>query len=342
MFALVYPAGLALCIHAGGAWTWALVPFNILVVPAMDHLVRARAPDWKPSARLQAVLFAEPVFWGYTMAQLAALIYALHAASRGLSAVEYAGLVSSTGIMTGTAGITAAHELIHRRKASLRALGLALLAMVFYMHFRIQHTLGHHRRVGTDQDPGSARLGESFPAFFARALGGGISDAWSLELARVSRLGYAAVGIENRMLHYGMIQASILCGIGLYLGWTAAAFFVLQSLMAVHLLEAVNYVQHYGLRRDPVPGIPPRPFLEQDAWDSDYRVSELLVFNLTKHADHHSRPGKECAALEVRCRSRKLPYSFFLMVFLALFPPVWRRLMDPKLEQLAHATLVEV
>ena len=210
-----------------------------------------------------------------------------------------------------------------------RALGLALLSMVGYMHFRIEHAYGHHRYVGTAQDSASAALGEGFPAFFMRSLRGGLCSAWAIEAQRLERRGKRRWSSGNRMLHYALIQGVI--GMSL-LGWGGFAllgWFLLQSFIAVHLLEAVNYVQHYGLRREES-GSGIEALGPQHAWDADGAVSGLLVFNLSRHADHHLRVSKTCDALQALPAAPRLPFSFFLMVFLALFPPLWRRLMDAR------------
>lgn len=330
MFALIYPLSVWALLQKGGLWLWALVPFNILIVPIVDHLARALFPHWQPSERLLGFLFARPLFWLYTVTQAWVLVLALlYVSQHSLNAWEFMGLVSSVGLMTGTAGITAAHELIHHRSASDRGLGLALLSMVSYMHFRIEHVYGHHRHVATSLDPASARFGEDFPAFFARSMRLGLISAWQIEATRLHRQGKSAFSQENRTLRYLLLQGAILLGIGICLGPLTALFFILQSLMAVHLLEAVNYVQHYGLQRDVAGRIGP-----QHAWDACYPLAGLFSFRIDVHAHHHLSATQECTGLRYEADSPKLPLSFNLMVFIALIPPLWHRLMDQRARQL--------
>lgn len=329
MLTLIYPILVAACIQAGGAWCWLLLPFNILLVPAVDHSLRWLAPGWRPSGELLHALFAPGWFAIYAAAQAAVMMFAfLRLPEFWGQPVAFFGLASAIGIMTGTGGITASHELMHRRTMWAQALGQFLLGCASYMHFAAVHLRGHHRHVGTVRDPGTARLGESFPAYLGRVMVTGVRWAWSLEATRLHRKKQSAWSTHNRFLRAGAFQLMVLLLILVAFGPNGLILFMLQSFIAVHLLEAVNYVQHYGLARASSRGGLVERVDGRHAWDSDYRLSELLVFNLPRHADHHIDASKTCAQLIVRPESPKLPLSFFLMVFLALIPPLWRALMD--------------
>lgn len=334
MPALIYPVLLACVLTQGAGAGWLLVIFNIAVVPTLDHAVRWRWPGWLPPPTWQRVCFAPAWFWIYALAQAAALIGALQLGTRQtLDVLGFMGLASGIGIMTGTGGITAAHELVHRRHRRERALGLGLLAMASYLHFRIQHVEGHHRFVGTPQDPVSAARGDRFPSYFARVLWQGPAQAWRLECVRRRARSLPVWAPGNRVLQYALLQLLIYGAIGIVFGGVGVALFLLQSLIAIHLLEAVNFVQHYGLRRAGAAG-QREAVGEQHAWESADPISPLLVFNLSRHAVHHRCPAVPLQELPVSTRAPRLPYSFFLMVFLALIPPLWTRVMEPRLRQL--------
>jgi alkane 1-monooxygenase len=333
MPALIYPASAALALYLGGAWLWLPVALNLMLVPLADWAVSRAAPGWRASPNILQHLFAPWTFWLYALAQATVLVAALMYVAAGVTPLAFFALVSSIGIMTGTAGITAAHELVHRRAPAQRALGLALLAMTGYMHFRIEHVYGHHRNVATDDDPSSAPLGESFPTFFGRMLWRGPRDAWRIECARLQRRHLPRWGRRNRMLHYAAVQLALLLLIALAFGPLAALFFMAQCLMAVHLLEAVNYVQHYGLRRTMRDGRPEK-VAEHHAWDAGDPISALLVFNLSRHAGHHRNPALPAAVLTPAADAPRLPLGFYSMVFLALIPPLWHALMDRRVRAL--------
>lgn len=326
MFALIYPALLVGLLSQGMAAAWGMVVFNVVLVPLLDHALRCCAPHWRASPVLLRWCFAAGWFWVYALAQLAVLVWVLSLAARHAPGpLVLWGLASGVGIMTGSGGIAAAHALIHRRSAVERGLGVALLLMVCYPHFRIQHVEGHHRWVATARDPSSARRGERFPTWFVRALGRGWWQAWRIEAARLQRCGRPVCDPRNRMLRYTLLQVLVLGGVLWASGGAGLLLFVLQSLVAVHLLEAVNFVQHYGLRRGNA------GMSEAHSWEADDPVSPLLIFNLSRHAHHHRRPVAALHSLPLSTRAPRLPYSFFLMVFLALIPPLWARVMDARL-----------
>ena len=336
MPALIYPLMVAAALHAGGAACWLLLPFNLLLVPLLDHAARAGAPGWQPGVALRRFCYAPPWFWLYALAQ-GWMLYAALQRVPALTPLEFFGLASSVGLMTGTAGITAAHELIHRLARAERGVGLLLLGMVGYQHFRIEHVYGHHRNAGTDDDPASARLGEGFPAFFARSVAGGLAGAWRIECARRRARGLRVCALGNRCLQYLVVQL-LLCGaiLGAF-GAAALLFFLLQCFVAVHLLEAVNYVQHYGLRRAQRADGLPTSLTARQVWDSDSPFSALFTFNLSTHAAHHLRALQPAHELGAHAQAPRLPLSFFLMVFLALIPPLWFRLMDHRARLAAGA-----
>ncbi len=197
-----------------------------------------------------------------------------------------------------------------------RALGDVLLALVTYPHFAIEHVFGHHRRVATWDDPGTARLGEGYWAFAARAIPGGVRNAWRLKPTRM--LGYAA---STSLVYAGVLAAW---------GPRGVLFFFAQGLIAALQLEAINYVEHYGLtRREAAPGrfekVAPR-----HSWDSGHRLSNWVLIHLPRHADHHCSASKPFPQLEMLPDSPRLPAGYGTMVIVALLPPLWRRVMDPR------------
>lgn len=257
-------------------------------------------------------------------------------ATAPLSPLETAGLLISMGFAGGSMAITTAHELVHRPRAGERAVGLALLALVNYMHFRIEHVHNHHRWVGTPRDPATARFGESLYAFFLRSLPRQHASAWRLEAARLRRRGMTLLHPRNRMLWYLAIPAGLALAIGLGLGWGAALFYLVHGLMAALLLEIINYLEHYGLERRrlaPAPGDPAgaeryEPMGPRHSWNTNSRATNWGLLNLGRHSDHHMAVERPYQKLRNSADMPQLPAGYPAMFMVALVPPLWRRIMD--------------
>ena len=334
-YALVFvPVALALGGLAwGGPWTWATVAFVFGVVPLLD-LVLGRneanpAPDAPPS-RL--------TYWGFrlvTWAVVPALVGLTLAAAfvittRPFAPWELAGLVVSVGVASGGLGITVAHELIHKTGRFERTLGDALLLNACYMHFAIEHVIGHHGRVATPEDPASARLGESFYAFWPRTVVGSFKSAWGIEVARLARAGQGVWTPRNRMLWYVALPLALAATLGALWGPLAAAFYLAQGVVAFSLLEVVNYLEYYGLEREPLPNGRYARVADHHSWSCANRFTNWFLFQLQRHADHHVHAMRRYEDLRHVEGSPELPTGYAGMIWLALVPPLWRRVMDPR------------
>ena len=309
-----FPALTVWCAAEGGLWAWFPLAMLFGALPIIDlALGSPRPPDrhskggWSHRAVLWLWVPVHVAFAGWATAR---------AAAGGQSPLEFAGRLLSVGAIAGAIGINFAHELIHRRSRLERLMGDALLALVTYPHFAIEHIYGHHRRVATREDPGTARFGESYWAFVLRAVPEGVRNAWRLKPARMR--GYAM----STALVYALVFA--------VWGARGTLFFFAQGLVAALMLEAINYVEHYGLtRRETTPGrferVRPR-----HSWDSGHRLSNWVLIHLPRHADHHCNASKPYPELELLPGSPRLPAGYGTMMVVALLPPLWRRVMDPR------------
>ena len=294
----------------GGGWTFLAALATPLCLAVLDGALgkesaasRATQADARWLPRIYAVVQVAVTAWA-----------AVRAASPSTTLMEAAGLAASAGVTTGVFGFVAAHELIHSRERRDRALGLTFLASVFYMHFRIAHLYGHHRRAATIEDPASARLGEGLYVFLLRSIVGQFREAWSIEKRRR----------RNRMIDYLAIEASLMLVIGLA-NWRAMLFAVIVATMAVTLLEAFNYVAHYGLTREGGERLGPH-----HSWNSERRMNNASLFNMGRHSDHHRHVTGSYEALKPVAHSAQLPSGYAAAVLAALIPPLWRRVMDPR------------
>jgi alkane 1-monooxygenase len=243
-------------------------------------------------------------------------------------------LAASVGTATGGIGITAAHEMGQRASVLDRALAQIGLALVGYGHFYIEHNRGHHVRVGTVDDPATARFGENVYAFWLRSLAGSFRHALKLEAMRRGHRGQGV--LHDRVWQLTALSAGYAAAAWAFAGWAGLAFWVLQALIAVLLLETTNYLEHYGLRRER--GQPVGP---QHSWDSDQWLSNAFLFNLERHADHHAHPERPFEALRATPAAVQLPMGYAGMVVLAWLPPLWRAVMHPRLAHVHAAAAAE-
>jgi alkane 1-monooxygenase len=317
----------------GGAWTFMAAAATPLCLASLDAALGEdqRAAD---AARAPAARWLPRV---YVLLQLAATAWAaVLVATATTRLLEAAGLALSAGLTTGVFGFVAAHELIHSRNAPERALGLTLLGSVLYMHFRIAHVFGHHRRAATREDPASARLGEGLYAFLVRSVSGQLREAWTFEAQRLRRIGRPPIGIESRMLRYFAIEALFLIIVGLA-SLRALLFLLAVAVIAVALLESFNYVAHYGLSRRIGPDGRAEHLAPHHSWNSGRRMNNASLFNMGRHSDHHRRMTRSYEGLEPLARAAELPSGYAAALLTALVPPLWRRVMDPRAQAVMAA-----
>ncbi len=218
------------------------------------------------------------------------------------------------GSNAAISGLVTAHELIHRRAPLVRALGRVLLLLCCYEHFATEHIRGHHRRAGSLEDPATARLGESYREFWRRTVPAQFLSAWRLESQRLRltrRLNWR--WLRHRVLQGVIAEVGLLGAIGIGFGPAALAAFAVQALMAVRNLEAINYVQHWGLQRAAGRSRP------QDAWRTDAWCSTYLLLGLARHAHHHRHPTLSYYQLEDILSAPKLPYGYFALMFIVTY-----------------------
>lgn len=340
MGALVFPILLILAALGGGAWLVLPTAFALIVIPIVDTLVGVddRSPSNEDVAALEARVSFRIALYVYVLMQTVALVVMCSGfANSSWSALEVGIAILSTGIVTGGIGITIAHELGHRQALAERLLGFILLAEVGYMHFVLEHVHGHHRNVGLDEDPATARRGEPAYRFVVRSAIGQWFHAWGIEAQRLRSNGQSPLSMSNRMLGWGMLPLLLLAACMVYWGPSIAILLVGQALVAVALLELVNYIEHYGLVRVELkPGVRDR-VRAIHAWESRYAASNAILFKLQRHADHHLLPHRRYQSLRLHDESPQLPHGYPLMIMLALVPPLWRRTIHPRLDAM-HST----
>jgi alkane 1-monooxygenase len=237
------------------------------------------------------------------------------------------GIAVSVGAVGGI-GIANAHELGHKKEKVERWLSKVVLAQTAYGHFYVEHNRGHHARVATPEDPASSRMGESFWAFLPRTVLGSLRSGWELEANRMRTQGRRVWSIRNDVLNAWAMTAVLFGGTIAWLGWAVVPFLVIQAVFGFSLLEVVNYVEHYGLLRQTLPNGRYERCLPTHSWNSNHVASNVALYHLERHSDHHAHPTRRYQSLRHFDDSPQLPNGYGLMIGLAYLPPVWRRVMD--------------
>ena len=243
------------------------------------------------------------------------------------------GVALSVGVLGGV-GINTAHEMGHKKDALERWLSKVTLAQTGYGHFFIEHNRGHHVRVATPDDPASARMGETVWAFLPRSVWGSLRSSWKLEAQRMRRIGKSPFNIRNDVLNAWLMSVALWGVLVAVFGWALIPFVVIQAVFGFSLLEAVNYLEHYGLLRQKNSNGRYERCTPQHSWNSDHIVTNVFLYHLQRHSDHHANPTRRYQTLRSFDGAPNLPSGYASMILLTLVPPLWRKVMDPKV--LAH------
>jgi len=316
---------------------WLIAPVLVFGVFPLLDVVIGLDPTNPPDSVLKW-LEGDPYYrwctYMFIPVQYAGLVFACWLwASGDLSVAESIGLTLTMGVVGGIA-INTAHELGHKRAELERWLGRIALAQTGYGHFFIEHNRGHHVRVATPEDPASSRMGESFWAFLPRTISGSLRSAWSIETARLDRIGASHWGPHNDILTAWAMTLILFGGLAVAFGPVVLPYMVIQAIFGFSLLEVVNYLEHYGLLRQKKEDGRYERCRQEHSWNSNNVASNVLLFHLQRHSDHHAHPTRRYQALRHAEEAPQLPTGYAGMILLAWFPPLWRRVMDPRL--LAH------
>jgi alkane 1-monooxygenase len=312
---------------------WLPVAFNYIVIPLADYIVgedQSNPPESAIAALEEDGYYRHityavvPVLW-ITCIFAAWFVCRYRLPWYGLFAVI---------LTTGSAGgfcINVGHELGHKQTNLERWLAKIILAPTGYGHFSIEHNRGHHLAVATPDDPASARMGESIWRFVLREMPGAAARAWRLEKVRLARTHQPAWSLHNEILQPMLMTATFYAVLAVLLGVTVLPFLLLSALWANFQLTCANYVEHYGLLRRTLHDGSYERCQPYHSWNSNHMVSNWALFHLQRHSDHHAYPGRRYQSLRHFEELPTLPNGYFGMFTLAYFPPLWYRVMHPRL-----------
>jgi alkane 1-monooxygenase len=317
--------------YAGGFWNLLTPACCFLLHPLVSIITKRKHPVQMEQPNESAERHA---FRVVALCFLPALVllfcWSLIQASR-LHGYDLICFSVAVGTVNGVIGFTLAHEFIHRHSKTERTGGLILLLINNYLHYEVEHIGGHHLYACTGKDPHTAHRGESFYHFLPRAIGGTYRNAWEIEIRKIRSRSLAFFHYKNRMLLYTAVQIAWWLLIFRLTGTGGLVFFFVQSAVAICLLHMINYLQHYGLmRRETADGKTER-IAASHAWSSGQSQQEFNLFQVENHADHHMHPSHAYDQLVHHDESPRLPGGYTTMMCVALFPPVWFRLIHKRI-----------
>jgi alkane 1-monooxygenase len=313
---------------------WFYGPFLVFVVFPMLDLAIGMDPTNPPDSVIKWLEQDRYYRWctyAFIPIQYAGLVFACWQWSQGgLSTLDAIGLTLTVGMVSGIA-INTAHELGHKREHLERRLSRVALAQSAYGHFYVEHNRGHHVRVATPEDPASARMGESFWAFLPRTVVGSLRSAWELERERLGREGRGPWTPRNDILSAWALTVVLFATLAGVFGAAVLPYLLAQAVIGFCLLEVVNYLEHYGLLRGRREDGRYERTHPEHSWNSNNVASNVLLYHLQRHSDHHANPLRRYQALRHFDEAPQLPTGYAGMILLAAVPPLWRRVMDPLL-----------
>ena len=321
-------------IYFGGFWCSAGVFFAFVILPLLELLLPTDEKNYTESEiesklknRYFDMLLYLNVFIVYGL-----LFFVLQkVTTTTLSIPEIIGTVLSLGVVLGSNGINVAHELGHREKLYERILGKLLLIPSHYTHFFIEHNHGHHIHVSTPEDPSTAKYNQSLYAFWIQTVCGTYRKAWQIQkkLNQIEKRSFFS--LKNDMFWFTLIQVAYLSSLFLLFGFYGFLIVFSAGVVGFLLLETINYIEHYGLRRNLLPSGRYERVTEKHSWNSNHILGRIMLYELTRHSDHHYKSQKKYQILEYHDVSPQMPYGYPTSMLLSLFPPLWFKVMNKRI-----------
>ncbi|WP_273453618.1 alkane 1-monooxygenase [Nevskia ramosa] len=336
--------GIVLTVNTGlPAWLWITPVLWYIVLPVADALVgrdsrnppEVAVPSLESDSYYKLLVFASiPLFY------VTWIVGAWAVATQHYGWVGYLGVSLAVALTNGLA-LVVGHEIGHKTRRFEKRLAQIVLAVPAYGHFSAEHNRGHHKDVATPNDPASSRFGESLYAFMLREIPGALERAWRDEKLRLSRQGKRVWSPSNELLQSFLITA-LLYGTALSVwGTVLIPFLLISTFWGWQFLSTSNYIEHYGLLRQRQPDGRFERCRAEHSWNADHVVSNLMLYHLQRHSDHHARPTRCYQALRSD-KAPELPSGYPLCFTLAYFPPLWRAVMDRRVLEVYGGDITRV
>lgn len=334
LIAYVSPVAAAIGLYFGGIWSPGAFYVGFIILPVLEFFLPARTDNVPPEEEAHRNTMH---YFDWLLYLHLPIIYALIAffvyrvGFTPLSPWEIVGMTLNMGVILGSYGINVAHELGHRTDQFSTWIARLLLVPSLYTHFTIEHNYGHHRHVGTPQDPATARMGESVYAFWWRSVTGSLLNAWKLERERLGKINKTFIGLSNQLLWGAVLEGLYFLAVLMIAGWIAFLAAFMAAIMGFLLLETVNYIEHYGLVRRRLPTGQYETVEAMHSWNSNHELGRIFLYELTRHADHHYRTNRHYQILRHLDGAPQLPTGYPGTMILSLIPFAWRKVMHARI-----------
>ena len=332
---MILPVLAIISFTSSGILTFGPLLYAFGLIPLLELLFRPSSKNLTASEEAIAKddWFYDLLVYSVVPIQFVCLYFFLDSMSAGnLTWVDKLGRVVAMGLMCGVIGINVAHELGHRTRPYEQWMSQLLLLSSLYMHFFIEHNRGHHRNVATEDDPASSKRGESLYSFWLRSTWFSYLSAWHLEAERLKKNGSSAFTLKNQMLQFQLIQLGFMGSIFFLFGLSGLLYFIAAATMGFLLLETVNYIEHYGLRREKSQNGRYERVMPFHSWNSDHVVGRLVLFELSRHSDHHFLANRKYQILRHIEDTPQMPTGYPGMMLMSLIPPIWFKVMNKQLD----------
>jgi alkane 1-monooxygenase len=320
----------------GGVWVFVAPIYVFVMIPLLELILPSSETnlDKVEEEVAKKDIKYDLMVWSVVPLQYALLFFFLNRVGDGsLTWWEITGMVFSFGIACGVLGINAAHELGHRNTWYEQTMSKMLLLTSLYSHFYIEHNRGHHKNVSTDEDPASSRYGETLYAFFIRSVRDGWFSAWHLESERLKKTNTPFRSVKNEMLVLQILQVLFVAIICAVWGLKVMLLFIASGTIGFLLLETVNYIEHYGLKRRKIDDAYYEKVMPVHSWNSNHAIGRIMLFELTRHSDHHYMASRKYQVLRHYDNSPQMPTGYPGMMVLSLFPPLFFSVMHKQIRK---------
>ena len=338
LFAYTIPIATLVSITSEGIFTYTTLIYTFFFIPILEFILKdvdskvqysKSETENKLSSRFFDILLYLniPIVFGL-------LVFGLFNLTQlQLDTSEIIGMVLSLGILLATNGINVGHELGHRKSIMERTFSKLLYLPCLYMHFYIEHNFGHHNNVATPKDPATAKFNQTVYGFWITSVIGQYINAWKIQLQLLNINNKSFFSYKNDMLYYTIFEITYLISIYLFFGFYGLIFSIIIGVLSFLFLETINYIEHYGLVRKKLPSGRYERVQTHHSWNSNQFIGRIVLYELTRHSDHHYKASKKYQILETKSESPQLPYGYPTSIILAILPWLWFSIVNPLLDK---------